>query len=43
MSGHAEIAALDREVAGVQLLRKPFREWDLSAAVRRALGRDGPG
>jgi len=43
MSGHAEIAALDREVAGAQLLRKPFREWDLSAAVRRALGRDGPG
>jgi DNA-binding response OmpR family regulator/two-component sensor histidine kinase len=43
MSGHAEIAALDREVAGAQLLRKPFREWDLSAAVRRALDRSAPG
>ena len=42
MSGHAEIAALDREVSGAQLLRKPFREWDLSAAVRRALGSGGP-
>jgi CheY-like chemotaxis protein len=37
MTGHADIDALESVADGLPLLRKPFREAELSAAVRRAL------
>jgi DNA-binding response OmpR family regulator/two-component sensor histidine kinase len=38
MTGHAEFEQLEEAAGGVPLLRKPFRESELSLAVRRSLG-----
>jgi DNA-binding response OmpR family regulator len=37
MTGHADMESLETAVAGMPLLRKPFREAELSVAVRRSL------
>jgi DNA-binding response OmpR family regulator len=39
MTGHADVQSLEAAADGVPLLRKPFREAELSLAVRRSLGR----
>jgi DNA-binding response OmpR family regulator len=39
MTGHADVQRLEAAADGVPLLRKPFREAELSLAVRRSLGR----
>jgi len=39
MTGHADVQRVEAAADGVPLLRKPFREAELSVAVRRSLGR----
>jgi len=39
MTGHADVQRVEAAADGVPLLRKPFREAELSLAVRRSLGR----